>query len=814
MRKINFQKDVLPHLVAVVVFLVITIFFFKPIFFDGMSLNQGDINQWAGSAQELADYRAETGEEGLWTNSIFGGMPAYFISVKWDGPIILGIDWLFGLGMPRPVSFFTTGLICVYIMLLCFRVRPYLAIIGAVAITFSSYYIIGLTAGHNARVHTVAYMPLVIGAVHLCFSRFKWLGMGLTALALAVQIRPNHVQITYYLGLIIALYLLARLIETVKTKQWKTLINGSVLVVAGTLLAIGTFWGKFYSAYEFSKYSNRGPSELTAQTEGTVDKEGMSKTYAFQYSNGISDPMTLFIPNFLGGPGPFDDDSELVSALSARGQDANTIRSYQYQVPTYFGGESPVTYYAGAIMVFLFVLGCFIVERKYVVWLVSVTVLGILLSYGRNLPSFNYFLFEYLPGYDKFRSVTFTIILPIIAIPLLGLMALEKLMTTKLIEIKKPVYISLGLTGGLALLFGLAAGLFNVTSPVDAQLPDFLASAIHKDRISIVRTDSLRTALFIGLFVVVLYLYQTEKFNKTILMVAMIALPLADTLLVSTRFISDANYQRGSYATVFPTTEADRFILSNDRPGDRVFDLTRPFYDAMGAYHHHLINGYSAVRLKRYQEVIDNMLIPENSSLVSNLRAGNRDMSLYPMINLLNTRFLIYNPNSAQGVLTNPNAAGNAWLVNEVIPVNTADEEFAQTKALTDIKGKAVVNTEKFNLSGNGYNAEGSISLEEYRPGYWRYQSTNAGNAFAVFSEVYYPKDFIVKVDGQETEMVNANYILRGLELSAGSHQIEFEFKPRQYKVGKSVMLISTIIVLLLFGFGSYQALKEPVAEA
>ena len=814
MRKINFQKDLLPHLVAIVVFIALTIFFFQPVFFDGMRLNQGDINQWAGSAQELIDYRQQTGEEGLWTNAIFGGMPAYFISVNWDSKLLLAANWAFGLGMPRPISFFTTGLLCAYIMLLCFRVRPYLAIVGAIAIAFSSYHIIGLTAGHNARVHTVVFMPLVIGAVHLCFGRLKWLGLGLTALALALQIRPNHVQITYYLALIVGLYLVARLIETIKTKDWQHLIRGSALVLAGTVLAIGTFWGKFYSAYEFSKYSNRGPSELTAQTEGTVDKKGMSKTYAFQYSNGISDPMTLFIPNYLGGPGPFADDSGMAEALRARGQDPNTVLRLQYQLPTYFGSESPVTYYAGAIMVFLFVLGCFIVQRKYVIWLVAVAALGVLLSYGRNLPAFNYFLFDYLPGYDKFRSVSFTMILPIIAIPMLAMLALEKLMTLKLMEIKKPVYISLGLTAGLSLVFGLLSGMFDVSTAaeVQLQLPDWLVGEIHDDRRALLRGDSFRSALFILLFAGALYVYQTEKLNKTLMMLVLMALPIADTLLVSSRFISNGNYQRGSRAQLFPTTQADQFILNNTRNGDRVFDLNRSLYDAMGAYHHHLINGYSAVRLKRYQEVIDNLLIPrETSSAVNNLRAGNRDMSLYPMMNMLNTRFLIYNPNSPQGVLTNPNAAGSAWLVSEADTVSTADGEFAQTRAMQDIKGKAVINTRRFDLSSTTFNAEGSINLEEYHPGYWKYQSNTTGNALAVFSEIYYPRHFTVTIDGQEASLLNANYILRALEIPAGTHTIEFQFRPSFFGFSKTLMFISTLLIMLLFFGGVYWELfKNP----
>ena len=822
MRKINFKQDILPHLVAVAIFLGLTIIFFQPAFFDDKAIIQGDIDQWAASAQELADYRETNGEEGLWTNSIFGGMPAYFISVKWDKQPIMAVNWLFSMGLPKPMAFCFTGMICFYIMLLCFKVRPYVAIIGAVCFAFSSYNIIGVTAGHNARLLTIIYMPLVIGGIHLCYRRNLWLGFGLTAMALALQLRPNHLQITYYLALVVGIYILveAAFVLWKYFKEGKekalvaTFLTRSAMLALAALLAVGTFFGKFYTASEFSRYSNRGPSELSAKDGVTVDKEGLSKTYAFQYSNGISDPITLFIPNFLGGSQPFDMDSELVDVLQGQRADARTIQQYRLGIPTYWGKESPTTYYAGAVMVFLFVLGIFIVERKYVIWLVAVAFLGILLSYGRNLEGFNYFMFDHFPGYSKFRSVTFTIIMPIMAIILLGCLALEKALSAKTLNaFKKPLLISLGVTGGLALLFALVAGIFRYQSAIDSQLPDIIVDAVQNDRKALLRADAFRSFLFIGLFGAVLYISSLNKLSTWIVRVALVAIPCLDVMIVGARFISDANYTTKRDNRLFEATEADRYIMGDEQVGDRVLDLTRPFYDAIKSQHHHLINGYNAVRLKRYQELIDNVILEENSRLVNKLQSGVRDFSDLTIINMLNTRYFIANPASASGVVKNNQASGAAWFVDEVRLVNSADEEFENTVSMTNPRTVAIINQSKFGAINTSSNANGSIALQEYAPGYWKYQSSNTQAGMAVFSEIYYPKDIRVTIDGQEAKLLNANYVLRGLEVPAGNHTVEFFFDPPIYTTGSVIMQLSSIIILLVLLFAIYLSLKEKRKE-
>lgn len=810
MKKISFAKDILPHLIAVTIFLVVTVSFFSPLFFDSKVIDQGDIVQWEASAQELIEYRDATGNEGLWTNSIFSGMPAYFISVKWGNHALLAMDYIMGFGLKRPASIFFTAMISAYIMLLCFGVRPYLSIIGAVCFAFSSYNIIGMVAGHVARIHTVAYMPLVIGGVHLCFRKNTWLGFSLTAIGLALQLRPNHVQITYYLALIIIPYMIVQLVTHISKKELSKYLKKTSLLFIAVILAVGTFFGKFYSAYEFSKYSNRGPSELSEESDKSVEKEGISKTYAFQYSNGLSDPLTLFIPNFLGGNQPLPEDSELIESLRQRGADRAVIQQFRQGVPTYWGSESPVTYYLGAIMIFLIVLAGFVVERKLFIWLAITGILGILLSYGRNLEWFNYFLFDYLPGYNKFRSVTFTIIITLLSWNLLAMLALEKVMLTKGFKsLKKPLLVSFGATAGTAIFFVLISGSFSFKSPIDGQLQDFMVSAVRSDRQSLLIQDSLRSALFIALFLTVIYLIKTEKVKGFLKYALIVVLPCMDVILIGSRFISDSNYISSRKSTYFVMDEADRQIEKQYKPGDRVFDLTTQFYSAIRSYNYPTINGYNAVRLKRYQEIIDNALLEENSILVQSIRSGAPDFSSLPVLNMLNTKFFVINPNDPNGVITNNQALGTAWFVEEVIQVDNANQEL-NTTLDANLSKQAVINKNKFSIEiGSNLSPNGTIDLVEYRPGFWKYQSRNDNDGFGVFSEIYYPKDFEVKIDNQDAEMINVNYVLRGLKIPAGEHTITFEFKPSIYYIGKPIMSGSSIIIILLLGATVYFSLRK-----
>lgn len=813
MKKINFSQHVLPHLIAVLVFLVITVAFFNPVFFDNKNLNQSDIIQWEASAQELIEHREATGKEGLWTNSIFGGMPAYLISVKWGNQLIKYAHAVYSVGLPHPVRIIFASMLSFYIMLLCFRVKPYLALIGSVAFGLSSYNIIGLTAGHNARISAVSFMPLVMGGIHLCFNRNKWLGASLTALALAMQLRVNHLQITYYLAFIIGIYGLIQLIYAYREGQLRLYVQRLSLLIVAALMAIGTFFGEFYATYEYGKYSNRGKSELSQQVDEEMNADGLSPTYAFQYSNGIWDPFTLFIPNALGGNAPLSTDSETADFLRANG--VNNLQlgqflNYDPRFRAYWGSESPTTYYAGAIMVFLFVLGCFLVERKYVVWLVSVAILGILLSYGRNLGWFNNFMFEYFPGYNKFRSVTFTMVMPIFSIGLLGMMALQKLVELKWDKtLQKKLWIALGSTAGLALLLGLSTGMFSFRGTYDSQLPQELARALKNDRKDLFSADAWRAFFFIGIFALTFYLYKVGKLKKGLATLLLVVIGSSEILIVSARFIGKDNYSTNFRSNVFAETPADRYIKQTKKNGDRVIDLSAQFYSARAAYHHHLVNGYHGARIRRYQELIDNVILPEYSLVAQALNAGSiPDFSQTPVLNMLNTRFFITDPQAAGDVIQNPNALGAAWFVKELNYVEDADGEFNATRNLTTPAITAIVNAGEV-PQGLSTSANGTINLVEYKPGYWKYESSNTSDGFAVFSEVHYPKGFRVTIDGEEVDMLRANYILRALAIPAGDHTIEFSFEPKIYSVGSTVMQVMSLMVLLAFAGSVYFSLRE-----
>ncbi|HEY9117833.1 MAG TPA: hypothetical protein VIN11_08405 [Roseivirga sp.] len=807
MKKINFSQHVLPHLIAVIAFLVITVAFFNPVFFDNKNLNQSDIIQWEASAHELIEYRNQTGEEGLWTNSIFGGMPAYLISVKWGNQLIKYTHAVFALGLPHPVRIIFVSMLSFYIMLLCFRVKPYLALIGSVAFGLSSYNIIGLTAGHNARISAVSFMPLVMGGIHLCFTRNKWLGASLTALALAMQLRVNHLQITYYLAFVIGIYGLIQLIYAYKNGELKEYSQRLGLLVVAAVLAIGTFFGEFYATYEYGKYSNRGASELTQQVDDEMNADGLSPTYAFQYSNGIWDPFTLFIPNALGGNGPFSNDSELADFLRKNGVNSNQMQQYLRGVPTYWGTETPTTYYAGAIMVFLFVLGCILVERKYVIWLVSVSILGILLSYRRNFPAFNDLMFNYFPGYNKFRSVTFTMVLPIFSIALLGMLGLQKVLEAKWDKlIQKRFLIALGSTGGLALLLAIGTGLFSFRAAFDSNLPQEIARAVRTDRKELFSLDAWRAFFFIGVFAFSIFLYKTGKFKNHILTLVLVTIGVSEVLIISGRFISENNYSVNFRSNIFAETQADRSIKQNQETGDRVLDLTSQFYSARASYHHHLVNGYHGARIRRYQELIDNVILPEYTYVAQSVQSGTiPDFSQTPTLNMMNTKFIIQSP---QDAFQNPRALGSAWFVSNLNYVSDADGEFNATRDLTKPGTTAIVNENEVpkNLTPS---VNGSINLVEYHPGYWKYQSSNEGEGFAVFSEIHYPKGFKVTIDGKEVDMLRANYILRALVVPAGDHTIEFSFEPKIYTNGSAIMQVMSILVILSFIGSVYISLKK-----
>ncbi|MTI26442.1 YfhO family protein [Fulvivirga kasyanovii] len=801
MKNINFTKQVLPHIIATLAFLVITILFFNPIFFGNKNLDQHDILQWKGGAQEAIEFREKTGEEALWTNSMFGGMPAYLVNVEWDDGIIDGFKQVLSLFLPHPIKNIFLAFISFYILLLVFRVRPYLAIAGAIAFGLSSFMIIGLAAGHNARIGAIAYMPLVLAGIHLTFTRNRILGFGLTAVALALELRENHLQITYYLLLMVIIYGIIMLIDAVKKGEAANFIKNTALLILAAVIALGTFFGKFWTTYEYSKYSMRGKSELTAATSADEGTSGLKKDYAFQYSNGILEPITLMIPNFYGGASSNylvqDKDSEVLKALQRTGdsQAANQLARYT----SAYWGNQPLTapYYAGAVICFLFIIGIAFADKKYTLWLVIAAILGIMLSWGDSFKAFNYFMFDYFPGYNKFRSVTFALIITLVAFPLLGFIGLENLLKEGLTkQSKKKLFIALGASAGVCLLVVLFAGMASFTKEGETQLPGWFLNALQDDRKSLMRGDALRSLIFIVIAFAAIFMHLKKKMPFTLMAGVLSLLVLIDLWAVDKRYFGEDNYKRERDNSFFAMTEADKEIKKDKDPSYRVYNLTS-YTEARTSYYHQSLGGYHGAKLRRYQDLYDHCLGPETSELIQNLQAGNADLRGYGTINMLNARYLTFGP-SKTSFIRNNEALGNAWFVSDIARVPNPDAELQKTCEI-DPEYTAVVDASKFNIAENiAYDSSASIKLTHYAPNQLTYESNSAVDGFAVFSEIYYPIGWTATIDGKPANIVRANYVLRALEIPKGKHKIEFVFAPKSYSIGNTVGMASSIILLLV----------------
>lgn len=818
MKNISFQKNILPHLVAVIVFLIVVFIFFQPVFLTNKTIYQNDILQYEGGARELMDYRDETAEEGLWSNSMFSGMPAFLVNVHFSGDLLIHAKGLFSFWLPRPASQTFTAFLCFYILLLAFRVRPYLALVGALAFGLTSYNIINIEAGHNMKGWAIAYMPLVLAGIHIAYDRVsrlgKLTGYLLTAFALGLHIRTNHLQMTYYLLLIVLLYGIVQLVLAVKNKSVSGLLKTTGILAIMALLAVGTSLGKLWTVYEYGKYSIRGQAELSGD-EGEERGSGLDRDYAFQWSNGIAETLTLLIPNYYGGGSSeeLEEDSRFAQVLRQNGVQGAQLQQYLANVPTYFG-DQPFTsgpIYAGAIVCFLFILGLYVVEKPVRYWLLAAVILSLMLSWGKNFEAFNYFMFDYFPGYNKFRSVSMAITIALICMPLLGFLALERVLQagwTKAIQ--KYLLIAAGITGGICLLIWLFAGSGDYSGLRDSQLPEPLINALEADREDMRTSDALRSLIFVLLAGAILFLYLKKTASSTIVIAALGILTLIDLWNVDKRYLTEDNYVRDPRRQFFAPTEADQYIQQDKDLSYRVFNLPNPWQEARTSYYHQSLGGYHGAKMRRYQELIDHCLGQEYGQLISQLQAGNlSSFGDFDVINMLNARYLLAG-NTRNAVITNEQALGNAWLVEEIVPASSPDDEMARLCEI-DTERQAVVDQSKFTISQQQYNANGMVTLTEFKPNLLKYTARveGSGSALAVFSEIYYPLGWQAYIDGQPAEHVRVNYVLRGLEIPAGEHTVEFRFSSRAFEIGNLVMWISNLLLIALVVFGLVWGYKE-----
>jgi len=814
----NFKKDFLAHSIPLLVFIIITVVFYSPIVFQGKTLNQHDIIQGLGASQEIIEFRESTGEEALWTNSMFGGMPAYLINMKWSGDLMLHVHRVMSLWLPGPAGATLLAFISFYILLLCFKVRPLLAMIGAIAYGLGSFNIISIEAGHMWKVWAIAYMPLVLGGVHLTVNKKYLLGMVITALGLALELRSNHLQITYYLLLLLLIYGFVQIAFAIRSNQVTPLLKSASYLVVAAFIALGCNLGKIWSVYEYGQNSTRGPSDLT---QANVVKSGLEKDYIFNWSNGIIEPITLLIPEFFGGPtvSSLGTNSNLGDALRDNGVPPVQVRQQLEQVYTYWGTQPSTAgpSYAGALVVFLFIAGYFFLEKRDIVWISIAVVISIALSWGDNFEAFNYFMFEYFPGYNKFRSVSMTLVIALLCIPLAAFLTLEKIMQQiEDPDTKSKVLKASTIAGGILLLAIIYSymGAFRgmVDEQMSGQVPGWYLEALKADRASLLRSDAFRSLILILLGLTLLYYRSKNRITNNLLIIGLAVLVLFDLWSVNKRYLQNDDFvNKNSQALVSPTA-ANNAIQNDTDAGYRVLSfLQNPWSDARTSYFHNSVGGYHGAKMRRYQELIENCLDAEFRGVIETIQAGQRSWAEFGVINMLNTKYFLIGSES-NAVIQNADALGSAWLVSSVIAVNSADEELAKVCQFNP-ETSAVVDKSRFSISATEFNRSGDVSLEEYKPNYLKYTVDAAGDALVVFSEIYYPQGWSAKIDGQPVDIIRANYVLRALEVPEGQHVVEFHFEPAAYHTGNKIMMASSVLLLLLIAGTFWYKLKTKLAD-
>ena len=793
------KKALLTHLLFIIGFVVITVVLYYPYFLEGKQISQHDILQAVGGNHQLQEYREATGEEPLWMHTMFSGMPAYLNGVQFSGDLIVYAYQFVKLGMPHPQGITLVSFISFYILLLSFRVRPWIAFVGAVAFGLNGFSIISITAGHNAKIAAVALMPLVMAGIHLAFSGKRILGIGLTALALAMHLRTNHFQMTYYLLIITLVYGAFQLYNAFKDDQLKPFSISLGGLVLAAVLAVGANAGKILTVLEYSPYSIRGKSELSADAAAS---SGLDKEYAFRYSNGLFEPIFLFIPNFYGGASQqeLSESSATADALKGAGMDRMQIRQQIKAIPTYWG-DQPLTapYYAGSAVVFLFIVGLFLLEGRNKYWLIVIAIIGIVLSWGSNFSALNTFLFDYLPGYNKFRSVTFTIIMTIIAMNLLGFMALEKLWKLEFSPaLAKRLVKPLAIAGGFALLMILFAGMLSYKGAIDSRLPEWLVAAVREDRASLLRMDAFRALFIILMTAGLVWAYWKKKLSSKFAIIGLVLVIGLDVFTLSRRFLKEDLYEKNPVRSHFKPTEADTYLMNVAKDGERVLNLQNPWNEARTSYFHESVGGYHGAKMRRYQDLIEQCLGSEVSTVISGLQAGQRNFSDLPALNMLNAKYFLAG-SARNAVLPNRGAMGNGWIVSNITPVSSPDEELSQVCDL-DVSNAAVIDQTNFDVPEIDAAAFGEVNLISKTPNELVYQATvNGGEGLAVFSEIYYPKGWKAFSNGEELEILRVNYLLRALKLEEGQHEIKFVFEPSSVQTANVLGMISNIILILVF---------------
>lgn len=811
LTKIKGNRTVLISLGIIFFFIVLSFIYYSPQL-EGKKLLASDNVTFMGAAKEIGDFRAETGEEALWTNSMFGGMPAYLISVRFPGELLAKVQSAFLSVVPRPAGYLALGLICFFVMCLLLDVNPWIALLGSLLYAMATYFFVLTESGHYTKVHTLMYMPLLVGGVLAAFRDKPYWGALVTGLGLSWMLSANHPQMTYYAGLMVVIIGITYLVYAVKEKALPAFTKSALLLLVAVILAVGTNFGRLYTVYEYGNYSTRGKSELKVDEQNQTS--GLDKNYILDYSYDWGEALTAFIPRFKGGgmSEPLGENSEVYSFFE-QNQGKAAAKQVTEALPLYWGSQpiSAAPFYYGTVVFFLFVLGLFVLKGRDKWWIVAVVVFSFLLSLGKNFSLLSDLMIDYFPGYNKFRDVKNIIVIQHFAMALMAVLAVREIYLQKLAkaELMKALKYTWFILGGLTLLFAVLPGLAgDFRGPSDAQLaqagwPEQLLSALRDDRRSILRIDAFKAFLFVTLSAGTVWAFLQNKLKATYALAIGVGLVVVDLWPIDKKYMNNDNFvAKSKLENPYTASKADQEILKDSDPDFRVLNLTvSPFQDASTSYFHKSLGGYHGAKMERYQELFDHQLFPEIRRLIGGFQnPAKMDSTLNSLevVNMLNTRYLIYDPNSAP--LQNPYALGNAWFVNDFKIVANANEEIdalqnftASQQAIVDERFADQLKEVKI---GTGHNSK--IKLDEYQPNYLKYSaSVSGGTALALFSEIYYPKGWDAYVDGQKVDYLRANYVLRALAVPEGQHTIEFKFEPSSYFIGNKISLASSLILIL-----------------
>ena len=746
-------------------------------------------------AKQQIDIREQTGEEVYWTDRAFGGMPTYQSGALYPNNFIKKIDRIIRF-LPRPADYLLLYFIGFFVLLKCLKIDTLLAFFGSLVFGFSTYFIIILGVGHNAKAHAIGYMPLVLSGVLLVYNNKYIKGGLLFCVAMALELVANHFQMTYYLGLLLLVVAAVYLVEAIKQKTITSFVKGSAILVSGLCLALALNATSIMATREYAEFSTRGSSEISISPQGEVpQRKGLDKDYILSYSYGLLETFNLAIPRFMGGSSSEDagDKASIVKELVQMGYPVQEAKSFAKSAPTYWGDQPYVgaPAYIGIGIIFLFVLGLFSTKSKKKWWIVVASVLALMLSWGKNMEWFSELFINYFPLYNKFRAVTSIQVIIELCLPILGIWAVHKFVIeneTSENEKQLNLYKSVGVVGGLLLVFVLFKNtLFSFSGQTDAQLIKSagmrFVRALREDRARMFTNDTLRGVFFVLAIAGSLWAFLKQKISKKLTLICIGVLLVADLVLVDKRYVNNNDFVAAiKMDEPFVATSAD-LEIQKDTSHYRVYDLTgSPFNTSRTSYFHNAIGGYHGAKPSRMQDLFDFYI----------------SSGFQPVLDMLNVKYFIFENEKGTQVEQNTEALGNAWFVERLEVVDSANEEILTLKT-ANLKEVAIVNASN-KLGKNIFvkDSLATIKLVNHYPERQVFASINKNNSFAVFSEMYYKKGWKAYIDGLEAPIIKTNYALRGLEIPKGNHEIIFEFKPQVINTGSTITLIAFIVLMVL----------------